>query len=332
MMKYIFGLILIVKGFVGEGQTFAKSVGAIVGNQTVISIPIYAGNPTKQALIYYPDNYFKDTTKTFPVYFFFHGAGEAGTDIALVNKQSLPYLISHGLKPYNIDPKTGDTIKWIVISPQCSEAGGNCSYSYPQLRYTIPYCLQKFRINKNCVWGGGLSMGGSATFSLGMADTGFTMTYMTGLMPFANAGWDQNINNATYKSNFIYSLQHGLKVLYVIGDQDPGYNPNAFDVYNKLMASYALPGFYMDSVIKGGTHSANVWNTPFPFTSRLWSKTQNSWDLMWSLRKNSIVVTPPPVIINPPPVPVDTTKKVPYILKICVLMSDSTTLNLYSHP
>jgi len=325
MIKYILGLCLLVKGFIGESQTFVKKVGDIVGNQTVISVPVATGSPTKQALIYYPDDYFKDTTKTFPVYFFLHGAGEAGTDITKVTNTSLPSLIKAGLKPYNIVGK--DTIKWIVISPQCSEPGGNCSYSWPQLRYTIPYCLQKFRINKNCVWGGGLSMGGSATFSLGMADTGWTMTYMTGLMPFSNAGWDDNL--AKYGPNLAYCLKKGLAVLYVIGDQDPGWNPNAFGAYDKLMSANALPGLYRDSVIKGGTHSANVWNTPFPFTSRLWSKTQNSWDLMWSFRKNANVVAPPPVVIPPPTNP---PASLPYPVRIVVKYSDSSCQIIYMKP
>lgn len=327
MLKYLFGLILLIKGFAGEGQTFVKKVGDIVGNQTVISIPIGAGAPTRQALIYLPDDYGK-TTKKYPVYFFLHGSGEAGTDITRLTNTSLPYLIAQGLKPYAIDSVTKDTIKFIVISPQCSETGGNCSYSYPQLKYTIPYCLQKYQIDPNCVWAGGLSMGGSATFSLGMADTDFTMTYMAGLMPMANAGWDQNLAN--FGKNLAYCLQHSLSVLYVIGQYDPGNNLTGFGAYDDLMRKNALPGRYLDSVIVGGTHSANVWNTPFPFTSRLWSKTQNSWNLMWTLRKQPIIL-PPPVIIPPvviPPIVKDTL----YPVRIVMKMNDSSCRIIYSKP
>lgn len=320
MIKYLLGVVILIKGFIAESQTFIKKVGDIVGNQTVISVPIAPGSPTRQALIYYPDDYFK-TNKTYPVYFFLHGSEEAGTDTKLTNT-SLPYLIKNGLKPYNIDPISKDTIKWIIISPQCSEAGGNCSYSYPQLRYTIPYCLQNYRIDKNCVWAGGLSMGGSATFSLGMSDTSFTMTYLTGLMPMANGGYDTYL--ASLGKNLAYSMQHGLSLLYIIGDQDPGFNPSGYSAYNNLLAANAMPGRYFTKVIVGGTHSANVWNLPFPITARVWSTTQNAWDQMWSLRKNAVLSTP---VIIPP---IDTVKKeVPYPVKIIMKMSDSSCSTIW---
>src|SRR5258707_968088 len=125
-----------------EAQT--QALGTVLGNQKVIPIatnpPGYAINA--QALIYYPDDYFlpANANKRYPLYLFLHGAGQgASTNISEVLQTSLPQLIAQGLKPYGIDPATGDTVKFIVISPHCALCGG--SYSYPQLQYTIPYLV-----------------------------------------------------------------------------------------------------------------------------------------------------------------------------------------------
>src|SRR3569833_359701 len=111
-----------------------QPIGKVIGNQTVISIPVApAGYPTAQALIYYPDDYFlpQNANKRYPLYVFNHGTGEGSSqDITEVTNQSVPYLIKNGLKPYGIDEVTGDTVKFIVVSPHCASCGS--SYFYHQ--------------------------------------------------------------------------------------------------------------------------------------------------------------------------------------------------------
>ena len=267
-----------------------QAIGTVIGNQKVIPIatnaPGYAIDA--QALIYYPDDYFlaKNATRRYPLYLFLHGAGEgASTNIAEVTHQSLPYLISQGLKPYGIDPTTGDTIKFIVVSPHCASCGG--SYSYPQLQYTIPYLIANYRIDTTCIWAGGLSSGGRGTFSLPMGNkVGDTLLgkKLAGIMPMANGGYDDRTD---LFPNLVTAMKGGLAVLYTIGDQDPGYNATGFFQYDALMSKNAQPGKYFPRVIVGGTHSANVWNPPFPETSRIFSSSMNAWTQMWTLRRKA---------------------------------------------
>jgi len=290
------------------GQTTAPKdstvpLGTVIGNQTVIPVPVYPpGYSMAQALIYYPDDYFqaKNANKKYPLFVFLHGAGEGRyLNISEVTNTSLPYLIKNGLKPYGIDPETGDTIKFIVVSPHCATCGG--SYSFPQLKYTIPYLFTAYRVDTSCVWVGGLSSGGSCTWSTVMGyanapsalDTFYTKR-ITGIMPMANGGYDLALNNSINRGNLDTTNRRGLGCLYVIGDQDPGYNQIGFFAYQAEMKKFCQPGRYFDSVIIGGTHSANVWNTPFPLSARLWSKTMNSWTQMWTLRKRPVVAPPPP--------------------------------------
>src|SRR5258706_11340387 len=122
--------------FIAQAQV--QPLGTIIGNQTVFAVPVAPpGYTMAQALVYYPDDYNlpANANKRYPLYVFLHGAGEsASSDITEVTRTSLPELIAQGLKPYAIDSVTGDTVKFIVVSPHCASCGG--SYSYPQLQYT----------------------------------------------------------------------------------------------------------------------------------------------------------------------------------------------------
>ncbi|MBN9384755.1 MAG: T9SS type A sorting domain-containing protein [Chitinophagaceae bacterium] len=270
-----------------EAQT--KPLGSVIGNQTVIPIATAPAGyaVSAQALIYYPDDYFlpKNANKRYPLFLFLHGAGEGvSLDITEVTNQSLPYLIKTGLKPYGIDTLTGDTVKFIVVSPHCAQCGG--SYSYPQLQYTMPYLIQNYRIDTTCMWAGGLSSGGRATFSMPMGNNPGDTYWgrkLAGILPMANGGYDNNIS--TLGGNLADAMKSGMSVLYTIGDQDPGYNAIGYFAYNSLMSANAQPGKYYTKVIIGGTHSANVWNPPFYLNSRIFNPKWNAWDQMASTHR-----------------------------------------------
>lgn len=299
-MKKFFLTILLFISYVSYGQ-FTIPNGTVVGNQTVIPIPVNPpGFSTVQALLWLPDDY-GTTTKRYPLYVFLHGAGEGSSNnITEVNNTSLPQLIAAGLKPYAIDTITGDTIKFIVVSPHCATCGG--SYSFPQLQYTIPYLYSNYRVDTSCVFVGGLSSGGSCTWSMAMGNGGsgngsaspndtLITKRITGIMPMANGGYDNNITQSKLKANLDTTARRGLSTFYVIGDQDPGYNGSGFFTYDAEMTAYSQPGKYHPKVIVGGTHSANVWNLPFPLNARVWSTTRNSWTQMWHARKTIAVAT-----------------------------------------
>lgn len=301
-MKKVLFLILLLP-LLTLGQT--QPLGAVIGNQTVINAPVYPpGYAMAQALIYYPDDYFlpKNANKRYPLYVFLHGAGEGkGSDITIVTNTSLPYLIKKGLKPYGIDPETGDTVKWIIVSPFCANCGG--SYSFPQLQYTLPYLKTNYRVDTSCIWFGGLSSGGSCTWSMAMGngvspspkDTLMTLG-IAGIMPMANGGYDNNFGVTQLRANLDTTAKRGLAVLTIIGDADPGYNDIGFRAYQAEMKKYCQPRRYFDSVRKNTAHTDSVWNIPFPLNARVWSKAINSWTQMWAMRKRtSIVPSPPPV-------------------------------------
>jgi hypothetical protein len=295
--------LLLVLGYAGYGQNassgYTQPVGTVLGSQTVINM-LYAPTPAYglgYALVYYPDDYFlpQNANKRYPTFFFCPGNGEhSQVNIIEVLKTSLPQLISQGLKPYGIDPITHDTIKWIVVSQH--NPGGGGAYAYPQLQYTIPYMLTGqagLRIDTSCFWIGGLSGGGRATWSVPMGTTANTDTLIgkriTGIMPMANGGFDGFISVTNMNLDTV--ARRGLACLYIIGDQDPGWNGLGGMAYNDTMTRYSQPGRYKFRLVAGGTHSENVWNIPFPLSADVWSTGMNAWTLMWTLRKTSAITT-----------------------------------------
>jgi len=112
---------------------------------------------------------------------------------------------------------------------------------------------------------------------------------ITGIMPMANGGFDNFINITNMNLDTV--ARRGLGCLYIIGDQDPGYNTIGYFAYNDTMTRYSQPGKYKSRVVIGGTHSENVWNVPFPLNADPWSTGMNSWTLMWTMRKNAAITS-----------------------------------------
>ncbi len=124
-----------------------------------------------------PLNY--DSSKTYPVVFFLHGAGERGND----NQRQL----IHGAKMFLRD-SVREKYPAIVVFPQCSNndywsntlrthndknkrsfdfvADGPAGRTMEMLQELVTQVLETYPINKRQVYVGGLSMGGMGAFEL----------------------------------------------------------------------------------------------------------------------------------------------------------------------
>ena len=106
-------------------------------------------------LIYFPDDY-SSTEKKYPLVLFLHGAGERGTNLDLVKKHGIPKRIHDGAK-----------FPFITIAPQCAEG---IWWSNKQKLVFLGKLLQdlisELRVDKNRIYGTGLSMGGYGILDL----------------------------------------------------------------------------------------------------------------------------------------------------------------------
>ncbi|MEO6723353.1 MAG: dienelactone hydrolase family protein [Ferruginibacter sp.] len=135
-----------------------------------------SGNDTLPYRLLLPANY--DASKTYPLVFFMHGAGERGSD----NEKQLV----HGGKLF-LDDGNRKNYPAIVVFPQCPLNGfwGNIAFKMKDGKRNIDFLvdspatkamrlaqgllydlLRSYPVRKKQVYVGGLSMGGMGTFEL----------------------------------------------------------------------------------------------------------------------------------------------------------------------
>lgn len=106
-------------------------------------------------LLYLPKDYNASADKRWPLMLFLHGAGERGANISKVAKHGPPKLV-----------KKGRDFPFIIVSPQCRM---DKRWDNDVLLSLLDKTGEDYRVDKSRVYLTGLSMGGHATWSLGMA-------------------------------------------------------------------------------------------------------------------------------------------------------------------
>jgi len=108
-------------------------------------------NTTLNYLLWFPADYKKDKTKTFPLLIFLHGSGERGTNIDLVKMHGPPSFVD----------KRSD-FPFITVSPQCPT---DSWWNVEDLQVMLEQLKAKYRIDTDRIYLTGLSMGGFGTWS-----------------------------------------------------------------------------------------------------------------------------------------------------------------------
>ena len=106
---------------------------------------------------YLPKDY--DETKEYPLVFFLHGAGERGDDLDYIARYGYFKFIKEDNKEY----------PFIAIAPQCPQNKYWGCYTESLLAF-LDYILETLPIDKKRVYLTGLSMGGTGSYMLAMAD------------------------------------------------------------------------------------------------------------------------------------------------------------------
>ena len=107
-------------------------------------------------LQYLPKNLAQN--EKYPLVLFLHGAGERGNDVELVTLHGLFKNVKQGMQ-----------FPFICVAPQCPAGKYWGCYTESLLAFLDELCAT-LPVDKNRVYVTGLSMGGTGTFMLGMAD------------------------------------------------------------------------------------------------------------------------------------------------------------------
>ena len=106
---------------------------------------------------YLPKDY--DETKKYPLVFFLHGAGERGEDLDVACR--------HGYMKHVRE--SGAEYPFIFVAPQCPDGKYWACYTESLLAF-LDYVCESLPIDRDRVYLTGLSMGGTGTYLLAMAE------------------------------------------------------------------------------------------------------------------------------------------------------------------
>ncbi|MBR7133920.1 MAG: prolyl oligopeptidase family serine peptidase [Clostridia bacterium] len=118
-----------------------------------------------QSDIYYNFNYVEylpkdfDKTQKYPLVFFLHGAGERGDDLELASTHGFMKHVREENKEY----------PFIFIAPQCPQDKYWGCYTESLLKF-LDYICDTLPVDRDRIYLTGLSMGGTGTWMLAMAD------------------------------------------------------------------------------------------------------------------------------------------------------------------
>lgn len=225
-----------------------------LGRQSVIRLAA-GNNATTRALLWLPDDYGQRPDKYYPLMIFLHGAGQGSSDsIEDLLQTGLPGLIANGLVPYGIDSITGDTVKYIVVSPHAAKS--HWSFQYGQVKWMLPDLEAEYRVDTDRIFISGISAGGYGTWTCITDDSAFVRDKLTGIVPVSAAEVEANrepsiLNLARYK----------IALWAVCGTKDAHY-AGALR-YDSLIrnARPLIPNHLVS--IEGAGHDSSSWDPPY---------------------------------------------------------------------
>jgi predicted esterase len=240
-MKKILLISMVLSAFVVKAQ----------GPQQLVNVPVSPWG-TKSGWLYLPQDY-NTTTKRYPVVFFYHGIGEAGTNPYSVLNQGIPKLIAEGMRPDNIiNPGDGQAYSFIVLSVQDQWWSPDPNW----LPYELAWLKQNYRIDTNRVYVTGLSAGGQTSFGTIVTNPAISSLIAAAvpMSPATLSSYDPSLVN-----------QNNIETWFFAGNSDGTFTTNAATYSTQCNTQY--PGSSRLNMYTGGHCCWNTyyninWNDP----------------------------------------------------------------------
>lgn len=146
--------ILLLTAFSLVAATSTRAEEPKPGRQVEMKLELPQGGAVPY-LLYLPSEY-ESKGGPWPLLLFLHGRGESFGPLSLVKKWGPPLLID-----------SGQSMPWIVASPQCPEKGSWSAKEQQTALVALLDALERnYRVDKNRVYLSGLSMGGYGSWRL----------------------------------------------------------------------------------------------------------------------------------------------------------------------
>ncbi len=225
-MKKVLSISLLLAAFNARSQ----------GPQQLVTVPTSPWH-TAKGWLYLPQDY-ATSTKNYPVVFFYHGLGEAGSNPYSLLNQGIPNLIANGMRPDNIiNPADGQAYSFIVLAVQ----DGYWSPDPNWLPYELNWLKQNYRIDSNRVYVTGLSAGGQTSFGTTVTNPSISRL-IAAAVPMSPAGL------SSYDPTLIN--QNNIETWFFTGSTDGVFTANATTYSTECNTQY--PGSSRLNVYSGG--------------------------------------------------------------------------------
>lgn len=146
-------------------------------------------NESIRYLLYLPENYYKDSTKKWPIIIFYHGSGECGKNLNLLKKHGIPKFVENK-----------KDFPFIVISPQY-ELDENYNIlndtSIKTYNLFIQHIISVYKIDPKRIYLTGLSFGGHITWKKALQHP----YIFTAIAPVCGYPNNENFNNPKVPEN-----------------------------------------------------------------------------------------------------------------------------------
>jgi dienelactone hydrolase len=248
------------------------------GPQQLVTVP-YDTWPgaTVKGWLYLPADY-ATSGKNYPVVFFYHGVGEAGSDPNTLLNQGLPNLIANGMRPDNITNRLdGQTYSFIVLSVQHWSWSPNPVW----LPNELAWLKQNYRIDTNRVYVTGLSAGGQESYSAAIINNDVSRLVAAAVPMSPAQVWP-------YDPTLIG--QNKIRTWFFSGNNDPTYTNNATSYSTDCNTLY--PSSSRLNIFPGG-HCC--WNSYYNIAWHDPSTGLSIWEWMLTNTRQSPPPSPLPV-------------------------------------
>lgn len=209
-----------------------------------ITVKVNQYNALYNAWLHLPADYANTATR-YPLLLFFHGSGEAGTNLNTVLTHGVPYWISQGNNMEFTNPADGQVYKFICVSIQHPSYSCNAS----NVHYALNDLIARYRIDTSRIYLTGLSAGGWSTMMY-TTESQANANRIAAVVTLSTAFQDVNYSNLRFFANA------NLETWLFAGNSDLSYLSNArraVDTINKYKAGLAKLTAY------NGGHCC--WNT-----------------------------------------------------------------------
>ena len=243
---------------------FVCAFGQVKAQQFIndkIDIIAGSGEYLLNEVVYKPANF--STSKSYPLVLFFHGMGEAGTDVNKMYNTGLPQVLKSGYKP---------SFDFIMVAVQHNSYSLDPKY----IQQVLDETMKKFNIDQTRIYLTGLSAGGFPGYGAELNIDTVLPKKFAAIVMMSGALQDANKTHYSWWSVF------KTPVWAVVGNNDVSYRDQNQELVNAI--NKQIPGLASITIRDGIGHGG--WNDVYNGTVKT-ADGKNMWQWLYQFTRTA---------------------------------------------